>query len=411
MPADSTASSSSTVHPDSSPPPPRPSASVDEEKAQPPRLKLDTTVPNDGADDDGHVPNKGPRDLATPTEPRPATEEPPLETGSASLPQQPKKAPAPEFPSMYTPTHTQLTVYSLVVFGTIWGVLARLGLQWIGGFASSAVFSLVWAQMVGCAVMGFCVTKKNAIERVFPPLFVMCGTAFCGSLTTWSSMMGDVFTAFANLNKPAGTSRFTGFMTGMGITLVTFFSAQAAFQGGIHLAHVVPSPSRHPRSRPAQGLFNLTTIVIGPLFWLGALMLLIFGPSSWRSRATFAIVVAPPGSILRYLASKHLNPINPRFPVGTLVVNSTSVLVFAVMALLAHHPRAPLGCAALKGVQDGFCGSLSTISTMVVELRGLRTGDGYRYFAVSWCVAQALLVVVLGTWVWSGDRGELCWQR
>jgi len=263
----------------------------------------------------------------------------------------------------------------------------------------------------------------------------MCGTAFCGSLTTWSSMMGDVFTAFANLNKPAGTSRFTGvrpsrsshalspllpssrlmhraqFMTGMGITLVTFFAAQAAFQGGIHLAHVVPSPSRHPRSRPAQGLFNLATIVIGPLFWLGALMLLIFGPSSWRSRATFAIVVAPPGSIMRYLASKHLNPLNPRFPVGTLVVNSTSVLVFAVMALLAHHPRAPLGCAALKGVQDGFCGSLSTISTMVVELRGLRTGDGYRYFAVSWCVAQALLVVVLGTWVWTGDRGELCWQR
>jgi len=170
MHADSSTSSSSTMQPDSSPPPPRPSASVDEEKARPPRLKLDTTVPNDGADDDGNVPAKGPRDLATPTEPRPATEEPPLETGSASLPQQPKKAPAPDFPSMFTPTHTQLTVYSLIVFGTIWGVLARLGLQWVGGFASSAVFSLVWAQMVGCAVMGFCVTKKNAIERVCVPL-------------------------------------------------------------------------------------------------------------------------------------------------------------------------------------------------------------------------------------------------
>lgn len=169
MPTDSPTSSSSTMHPDSSPPPPRPSASVGEEKAQPPRLKLDTTTRNDGADDDGFVPNKGPRDLATPTGPRPATEEPPLQTGSASLPQRPPKAPAPEFPSMFTPSHTQLTVYSLVVFGTLWGVLARLGLQWIGGFASTAVFSLVWAQMVGCAVMGFCVTKKNAIERVCVP--------------------------------------------------------------------------------------------------------------------------------------------------------------------------------------------------------------------------------------------------
>ena len=44
----------------------------------------------------------------------------------------------------------------------------------------------------------------------FPPLFVMCGTGFCGSLTTWSSMSSDVFSAFANLDEPAGTSRFAG---------------------------------------------------------------------------------------------------------------------------------------------------------------------------------------------------------
>lgn len=153
------------------------------------------------------------------------------------------------------------------------------------------------------------------------------------------------------------------------------------------------------------------TVLIGPLFWLGALFLLIFGPAAWRSRATFAIVVAPPGTILRYLTSKNLNTRSGTFPFGTFTVNSTSVLVFAVMSLLARHPRSSLGCAALQGVRDGFCGSLSTISTMIVELRGLKTGPGYRYFLASWCVAQALLVVVEGSWVWSGDRGEMCWQR
>ncbi|BGP50050.1 hypothetical protein JCM10450v2_005958 [Rhodotorula kratochvilovae] len=319
-------------------------------------------------DDDKHV-EKGPRDLATPTEPRPATEEPPLETGSASLPPKPRLQPAQEIQSVYRTTHPKLSVFSLLITATIWGVLARLGLEWVGGFAARAVFSLVWAQMVGCFVMGFVTTKKNAIERIFPPLFVMCGTGFCGSLTTWSSMSSDVFSAFANLDEPAGTSRFAG----------------------------LP--------------FNLLTIVVGPLLWLGALLLLIFGPASWRPRATFAIVVGPPGSILRYLVSRRLNRVNPSFPIGTLLVNSLSVLIFAVAALLARHPRSALGCAALKGVQDGFCGSLSTISTLVVELRGLKTGQSYRYFGVSWAVSQALLVVVLGSWVWSGERGALCWER
>ncbi|GAA6050628.1 hypothetical protein JCM3770_001496 [Rhodotorula araucariae] len=354
---------------------------------------------------------KGPRDIATPTEPRPATEEPPLETGSASLPSKPRLQRSQDIPSAYRTTHPAVSVASLLVFATIWGVLARLGLEWVGGFATRAVFSLVWAQMVGCFVMGFVTTKKNDIERIFPPLFVMCGTGFCGSLTTWSSMSSDVFGAFANLDQPAGTSRFAGFLSGMTITVVTLSSSMAAFQVGHHLGGVVPSPSRHPRPRPGQLPVTLVTVLLGPLFWLGALFLLIFGPATWRPRATFAIVVGPPGTLLRYLVSRHLNRVHPSLPYGTLLVNSSSVLVFAVAAVLARHPRGALGCAALKGVQDGFCGSLSTISTLVVELRGLKTGESYRYFLVSWVVSQGLFVVVLGSWVWSGDRGALCWER
>lgn len=97
---------------------------------------------------------------------RPATEEPPLQTGHANLKQDANKLPPKEIDSVYKPLYGQWTVHSFLLFGSLWGILTRLGMQWIGGFASSQVFAIVWAQMVGCFVMGFSVRKKNEIERV-----------------------------------------------------------------------------------------------------------------------------------------------------------------------------------------------------------------------------------------------------
>lgn len=53
---------------------------------------------------------------------------------------------------------------SLLIFATIWGVLTRLGLTWIGGFSSSVVFPLIWAQMVGCFVMGANTERRTDVE-------------------------------------------------------------------------------------------------------------------------------------------------------------------------------------------------------------------------------------------------------
>ncbi|GAA5893739.1 hypothetical protein JCM6882_003083 [Rhodosporidiobolus microsporus] len=335
-------------------------------------------------------------------------DEPPLETGG---PLPPSSSAATPPPSLFKSANPLLETCSFLTFATIWGVLARLGLIWVGGFGEREVFALIWAQMVGCVVMGLVTERKKGLERVFPPLFPMSGTGFCGSLTTWSSMSLDTFNAFANLDQPAGTSRFSGFVSGMAVTLITLAGSMTALQFGVHLSSFLPRV-RLPH-QPLRGQVPVTTLALlsGPLFWLGALFLLIFGPSSWRSRATFAIVLGPFGTLLRYLFSRTLNPLRPSLPTGTLLANSLAVLVLGVVVLLARHPRSELGCAALKGVQDGFCGSLSTISTLAVELRGLKRAQSYRYFGVSWVVAQLLLVAVLGSWVWSDDRGAVCWAR
>lgn len=62
---------------------------------------------------------------------------------------------------------TQLAAtVSALIFATIWGVLARLGLVWVGGFSSSTVFPLIWAQIAGCLVMGANVERKSDIEAL-----------------------------------------------------------------------------------------------------------------------------------------------------------------------------------------------------------------------------------------------------
>ncbi|GAA5922710.1 hypothetical protein JCM1841_001113 [Sporobolomyces salmonicolor] len=339
-------------------------------------------------------------------------DEPPLEAGSpARTPSRSPRARSIEKRpnSAFTSAYGLPETWSLLVFATIWGVLGRLGLEWIGGFAEREVFAVIWAQMVGCLIMGWVTERKKGLERIFPPLFVMCGTGFCGSMTTWSTMAHDTFTAFANLDQPIGTSRFSGFLSGVAVTLITLAASLTALDFGVHIHSFLPHLPSIRRPLPHNTAFNALVLSVGPLFLLGALFLLIFGPHSWRTRATFAIVLGPPGTLLRYQFSRWLNPLNPRLPLGTLAANSLAVLVYAVTALLARHPNSALSCAALKGLQDGFCGSLSTVSTLVLELRGLKRRDSYRYFVVTWCVSEVLLVLVLGSWVWSGDREGLCW--
>ncbi|KAM0790139.1 hypothetical protein ACM66B_005461 [Microbotryomycetes sp. NB124-2] len=295
---------------------------------------------------------------------------------------------------------------SLLTFATIWGVLARLGLEWIGSFARDQVFPLVWAQIVGCFVMGLVVGNKGAIEQVYPPLFVACGTGFCGSLTTFSGWMAQVFLAFANDGLPE-LGRFHGFMKGLANTIVTLGLSYGALLIGAHAAFVFPrlKIASLPRTLP----FHLLVAIVGLLFWIGAAFLLAFGPASWRIRATFAIVLGPPGTLLRWYLAKRLNARSPDFPFGTFAANATSDLLFAVFALLQRRRAvSSIQCAALQGALDGFCGSLSTVSTFVVELRTLGRKQSYTYFIVSWLAGQALLVLVLGSWIWSGDRPKSC---
>lgn len=55
---------------------------------------------------------------------------------------------------------------SLIAFGSIWGTLARMGLVALNTYDGQSIEPLIWAQAVGCLVMGYAmhVETRHALE-------------------------------------------------------------------------------------------------------------------------------------------------------------------------------------------------------------------------------------------------------
>lgn len=60
----------------------------------------------------------------------------------------------------------QLVTLSMLGLFTFVGLLVRLGLVWLGTYQGQTVFPLLWAQVVGCALMGLFSSRRNEIEDV-----------------------------------------------------------------------------------------------------------------------------------------------------------------------------------------------------------------------------------------------------
>ncbi len=136
---------------------------------------------------------------------------------------------------------------------------------------------------------------------------------------------------------------------------------------------------------------------------------------TWRGQVVFALVFAPVGCLLRFYASMHMNSIFAAFPLGTFVVNIFGTAVLGMSWDLQHSPLGSIGagigggiigCQVLQGIQDGFCGCLTTVSTWVLELSGLRRQHAYFYGIISIGAGLAFLVVIMGSLAWTRGFSE-----
>ena len=149
--------------------------------------------------------------------------------------------------------------------------------------------------------------------------------------------------------------------------------------------------------------------------WIGAVLLSALPPDrndgtpeTWRGRATFALVFAPLGCLARFYASLYLNGKIASFPLGTFTVNVSGSIILAMSWTLAHVPLGGVvGCQVLQGIEDGFCGCLTTVSTWVAELSSLRRRHAYTYGTASVVVSLAFTVAIMGGLRWSDGFAEL----
>lgn len=277
------------------------------------------------------------------------------------------------------------------------------------------------------------------VKRPRPiPLYVGLATGFCGSFTSFSSFMLDVFEALAN-TLPAPryhpgddtseiASRGVGydFMAPLAVLFLTVGMCLSAIKLGAHLAialnrlakRLVPQRWTRSHTTTLLRIADNAVVVLALGAWLAAVLLTVFQPGPakthhWRTDVLFALVFAPLGCLLRVYLSLKLNGTFVTFPLGTFTVNILGTAILAMAWDLQHASAVAashlIGCQVLQGLMDGFCGCLTTVSTWMAELSGLKRRHAYFYGGVSLATGLVVLVLAVGTPKWAiGWQEPVC---
>ena len=284
--------------------------------------------------------------------------------------------------------------------------------------------------------------KAHAALKKTIPLYVGLTTGFCGSFTSFSSFMCDGFLALSNeplivqSNNSLATSVASrnggySFMALVAVILLTVSLCLSALQVGAHLAIALNRVTPTIPVFLTRKVLDRSAVIMALGVWLGSIIIAIWPPDrpsgpagqgntswtqeTWRGQVVFALIFAPIGCLVRFYVSMHMNSILVAFPLGTFVVNVSGTAVLGISWDLQHSPLGStgasigggtIGCQVLQGIQDGFCGCLTTVSTWVLELSGLRRKHAYFYGIISVGVGLAFLVVIMGSLAWSRGFSE-----
>lgn len=354
---------------------------------------------------------------------------------------------------------TQLYTISYLIFFSFLGTLARLGLQALANYPGAPVFPSVWFNFGGSLVMGFlaedrmlfrnewgtptydrqirkakddedagdsdlteavdlgAAKKAHQATKKTIPLYIGLATGFCGSFTSFSSFVRDVFLALSN-DLPQPGSKTTvprhggySFIAVLAVIIITVTASLSGLFIGAHIAIASEPLAPSLPYKLTRKVMDRLGVFLGWGCWLGALLLAVLPPHDyWRGDAIFALVFAPLGTLARFYASLWLNGRKSSFPLGTFAVN---VFGTAVLGMAWDLQRVPLGgvvgCQVLQGIEDGFCGCLTTVSTWVSELSSLRRKHAWIYGVASVVVSLGMMVVIMGGMRWTrGFAGLQC---
>ncbi|MCJ1252182.1 hypothetical protein MMC30_009422 [Trapelia coarctata] len=386
---------------------------------------------------------------------------------------------------------TQLYTICYLIFFSILGTLARLGLQVLTLYPGAPVQTgVLWANFAGSVFMGLlsedrklfqeewaptdqetqaqvkrndeehgridedkkesenelaAAKKRHSSVKKTIPLYIGLATGFCGSFTSFSSFIRDVFFAMSN-SLPVPVQQISSvpidgssvvprnggydFMALLAMILLTVTLCLGGLQGGAHLAIALEPYTPSIPFHITRKYIDRIVVFLALGAWLGAILMAIWPPDrpsgpngaeywlqeTWRGEVLFALVFAPLGCLLRFYASLRLNARIPSFPLGTFAVNIFGTVMLGMFYDLQHAPLGGVsrgmiggglvGCQVLQGCMDGFCGCLTTVSTWVAELKALQRRHAYVYGITSVLVALGFLVVIMGSLKWTVGFGN-----
>lgn len=324
--------------------------------------------------------------------------EPPLAAGAPVV----ATPPASDAPAADVPPSPGVLGYaalvSLIGVGSVCGVALREGLE---EPASNSFYAFLFANFVGTGVLA--VWADFGKQRWSNAVFVGVGTGFCGSLTTFSSWEEAagvlVGPTSPDLDFSAGNKVYLWIqiqLVGAAVMLLGYdfgrhlWDALGSCKGGKGGSGGAANVDRHDAVGVAVGV-----CVAGVVASLAAVE---------PSRIRLAVCWGPFGAWLRWqLGRLNKQPRFKSFPIGTFAANmlGSALLAAAYVLGITVVSADTTNCNVLDGFMDGFCGSLTTVSTFVFELKHLPRKQAYIYGAASVLGAQALFVVIIGGFSWS----------
>eukprot|EP00250_Pteridium_aquilinum_P002045 c12253_g1_i4 orf=257-1693(+) len=322
--------------------------------------------------------------------------------------------------------HKLLTYFSILTHLAFFGIVGVLIRYWLGilfhdvlsvTHEGTLVYKDLPANVVGSFFMGWVgVVLKKDILLLSEPMAIGLSTGLMGSITTYAAW-NQSMVALLTIGDVATT--FSGLLLGMAI-------AQMSLLAGIDSARGLKSvigkcqqkQTRHDleninKSSPVSSHFWIVSLVViafaTACLWGAAFALLIRGRSSRNLRILWlACLVAPPGVWTRWLLARFNGKgVGGRLkwlPVGTLLANLTGASLEAVLALLLFVVPNQTAALLIGGLQLGFLGCLSTVSTFVAEVYTMHEGPmrlkAYTYTILTLGLGLALCIILYSCPAW-----------
>jgi CrcB protein len=307
--------------------------------------------------------------------------------------------------------------------GALFGCLARLGVVALTTYPGAFAGGVVWANFGACLVMGFLVHSTRIWARVAGAgakssvaLYAGCATGFCGTFSSFSTVVLDVFEQTANTASHAYPTGGYGVMEFFSGWLVHLGTAILGFKLGQLICTAVEGDGDWELAPVWCSALEWAAVVVGLASYVVMVVLAaVQNTPAWHVWM-FSCIFAPVGACLRFYLLRFNK--SKGFPVGTFAANAGGTVVLAALTIALRGRRGgassplitrPISCAVVTGVDNGFCGGLTTMSTLVAELYAMRAAAGFWYALGTIAALFCLVIVTLGSYHWAvGLTGAVC---